>query len=378
MKLKLILPFFTYIVINSIFVLKYTLKQSQFNTTTLTVLYAIAILLLAYVYTRVNLKHYYKPLFIIGVISFFFFTIYLNIVVDGYTLNVDRWSAMTVGIEALLHGEYPYSAIDHLGGRTSNLPTLFFIGIPFYLIGNLGFLQSFAFLVFVYALFIIFKNYRDRLFCFALLVLSPAYLWEIYVKSDLMSNFIFVLLFVVIVQNRIFENKKINTGVLSFLSATLLLSRLTAIIPLTLLLFKTFYNFSLRKKIVFVTISILTLSLFTFICFNQVESLEHFKQHNPFELQNRQLPTLVSFITILIPTMYSFKIKNLQSLIQATTYFMLIPIMIALILNISEDGLYYNVIGSGFDISYFNIAMPFLLLLLTFEFKNVTKNSTLV
>ncbi|MDP5043442.1 MAG: hypothetical protein NWQ06_00515, partial [Leeuwenhoekiella sp.] len=78
-------------------------------------------------------QHIANRIFYGLVVLFFGITIYINLKVNGYALHIDRWSAMTEGIAALLNGNYPYSALDHLGGRTSNLPTLFLIGLPFYL-----------------------------------------------------------------------------------------------------------------------------------------------------------------------------------------------------------------------------------------------------
>ena len=133
MKLTLILPYLIYLLINSLFVVKYTSRQDYYNEYLLTIIYFVLMLLLPYLYSIFSLKDlFYKYTFFLIVFIFFAFTIYLNIMIDGKTLNVDRWSAMEVGIEALLNGNYPYSATDHLGGRTSNLPTLIFVGIPFY------------------------------------------------------------------------------------------------------------------------------------------------------------------------------------------------------------------------------------------------------
>ena len=375
MKLKLIIPVLIYLGINSLFVVKYTSRLNQHNEYILTLLYIIMVLLSIIIYLKINLKDYYRSLYLTTFFLFFAFTIYLNIIIDDYALNIDRWSAMEAGIKGLLNGEYPYSVIDHLGGRTSNLPSLIFIGIPFYLIGNIGFLQSFAFVIFSYVIFITFDNYRDRLFCLLLLILSPSYLWEIYVKSDLMSNFILILLFLVIVQNRISEKKKINTFILSFITTTLILTRLIAIIPISLLLFKKFYNFSLKKKTIFTITLFLIAALFLFICFHNVENFEHLKMHNPFGLQNRQLPFLISLFTILIPTLYSFRLNNLKTLIESTFYFLLLPISISLILNINKNGIYSSIFNSSFDISYLNIALPFLLIYISLEYKIIQHNS---
>lgn len=369
MKLKIIIPYLIYLFINSLFVVKYTSRQTQFNEYMLTISYSIIIVLIIYLYNKVNLKHYYRFLYFFVIITFFVFTIYLNISIDGNTLNVDRWSAMEVGIRALLNGQYPYSAIDHLGGRTSNLPTLIFLGIPFYLLGNIGFLQSFSFILFSYIVFIAFNNYKDRLFCLLLLILSPSYLWEIYVKSDLMSNFIIILMLMVIVQIKISKKERINPLILSFVSTAAILTRLTAIIPITLLLFKKFYNYSLKEKTLFIIVSLITITLFGYICLNKVSDFNHFKQHNPFELQNRQLPFFISFITILIPLIYSFQISNLKLLIKSSVFFLLLPILLAMLINISNNGIYTSIFNSSFDISYLNIVMPFLLILLTYDYK---------
>ncbi|PQB07979.1 hypothetical protein BST83_13090 [Polaribacter filamentus] len=48
---------------------------------------------------------------------------------------------------------YPYAVLDNLGNTTSNFPGLFYLGTPFYLRGDVGFLQPFDFLFFYYLLF---------------------------------------------------------------------------------------------------------------------------------------------------------------------------------------------------------------------------------
>lgn len=376
MTQRLFLTYLAFIFINTIFIFKYTEKIDVINEFIITFIYLSILLIMGFVYVRLDLKNYYKPLFLFISILFFVFTIYLNIKIDGNTLMVDRWSAMEVGIEALLNGAYPYSATDHLNGRTSNLPTLLFIGIPFYLLGNIGFLQSFAFLLFLYAIFKVFDNYKDRLFCITLLILSPSYLWEIYVKSDLMSNFIIILLAVILIEKKISQKIKINPISTSFLFTALIMTRVTAIIPISLLFFKHFYKYSLQKKIIFTLISFATIIVFMYLCFNKVSSLEHFYKHNPFELQNRQLPSIISFILILIPTLYSFRVKNLKAILFWIFIFLLLPVLIGFLISIFKHGFSLSLFGSYFDISYFNMVLPFLLLSLVFEYKTLFKTKS--
>jgi len=376
MKQKLSFTYFIFIFINSLFIVKYVSRIETFNGYIVVLIYTLILSIISLVYIRLNLNNYYKPLFFIIAILFFAFTIYLNINVDGNTLKVDRWSAMEVGIKALLNGEYPYSAIDHLNGRTSNLPTLLFIGIPFYFLGNIGFLQSFSFILFIYITFKVFNDYKDRLLCILLLIFSPSYLWEIYVKSDLMSNFIIILSVIIFMQDRISRNIKISPLFESFLLTSLIMTRVTAFIPISILFFKHFYKYSVQKKIIFIAVSLATVIIFSYICFNKVSSLENFYEHNPFELQNRQLPSVISFILIIIPMIYSFRTKDLKSIIHLTVIFLLLPISIAFLITISFYGFTASLFESSFDISYFNMVLPFLLLSLIFDYKILlpTKN----
>ena len=369
MKQRLSFTYLIFIFINTLFVVKYASRIDVLNGYVVAFIYTLLISIISIVYIRLNLKNYYKPLFYITSILFFVFTIYININVDGNSLMVDRWSAMEVGVKALLNGEYPYSAVDHLNGRTSNLPTLLFIGIPFYFLGNIGFLQSFAFLLFIYIISKVFNTYKERLLCLLLLIGSPSYLWEIYVKSDLMSNFIIILAVVVVMQDRIFRNIKNNTLLESFLLTSLVVTRMTAIIPISILFFKHFYRFSVQKKIAFIAVSLATVILFSYICFNKVSSLEHFYKHNPFVLQNRQLPSILSLILIIAPMIYSFRAKNIKSIIYLIVIFLLLPVSIAFFTSIYYSGFKATLFDSSFDISYFNMVLPFLLLSLTFDYK---------
>ena len=369
MKQRLLFTYVIFIFINTLFVVKYASRIDAFNGYLVAFIYTLLISIISLIYIRLNLKNYYKPLFYITSILFFIFTIYLNINVDGNTLMVDRWSAMEVGIKALLNGEYPYSAVDHLNGRTSNLPTLLFIGIPFYFLGNIGFLQSFTFLLFIYITLKVFNTYKSRLLCILLLIFSPSYLWEVYVKSDLMSNFILILSVVVYMQDKISRDIKISPVFVSFLLTSLVMTRITAIIPISILFFKHFYRFSVQKKMIFIVVSLATVIIFSYICFNKVSSLDYFYKYNPFELQNRQLPSILSFILIITPMIYSFRAKDIKSISNLTVIFLLLPVSIAFFTSIYHSGFKATLFESSFDISYFNMVLPFLFLSLTFDYK---------
>jgi hypothetical protein len=364
-KSQFIVFFIPYLLINALFAFKYGSRQNYIDVYLLTSIYVALLAGIPVLFIKVTFSEIiYKHTFYVVSLLFFLFTIWLNYKVDGYQLNTDRWSAMEAAIKALLNNEYPYSATDHLNGRTSNLPTLIIIGIPFYLIGNIGYLQSFSFLLFIVLLIKVFDNYKVRLFALALLIFSASYGWEIYSKSDLISNIIISALFVTIIQKRYDSGKKSDPVLLAFLSASLVLTRLVVIIPLALLLVKIFLKYSVKNKARFGIAAILCVAILSFIVFRNYHTFNNLKIYNPFELQNRQLPFIISVILIVIPIIYSYRIKNLNHLIKSSTVLLSVPVVLSFSLTLLRNGIDNSILNSAFDISYFNIISPFLIIYL--------------
>jgi hypothetical protein len=277
---------------------------------------------------------------------------------------------MEASISALLNNQYPYAAIDHLNGRSSNLPGLLIIGLPFYLIGNIGFLQSFTFLLFSFTIYKSIQNYKAKILALFLLIFSISFLWEIYVKSDLMSNFIIILSFISLwylkYKNTYLENPSLLAGISSFL----LLTRLISIIPLTLLIFKAFMNSPFKKKLEFILITTSTILVLVFMVLYNCPNMEVFKSNNPITLQNRQLPFYISLIVIIIPFFFSKKINSLNLLIKFSLIFLFIHVFISFIISVFNFGIFDIINNSVFDISYFNIIMPFLIYYIAIKYDN--------
>lgn len=355
------------VIINGFFVLKYGLRYKPFAVVLLLWGLLILIQLAAlFVISRIfkNSMRAGQWTFFVITALFFILSIYINDSVDGNLLHVDRWSAMHVGIEALLNDEYPYTAIDHLGGRTSNLPALLFLGIPFYLLGDVGYLQSFTFLVFAYTIFQHFKNPVVRLSLLFLLISSPCYLYEIYVKSDLISNFILVLFFVIF-SFKYLQQKNIDKPfLLGILTSFIFYTRLTAIIPLILVFFRSFFKWSLRSKILFIVAGFSTISLLTLIVFMHYPSFSILMEKNPFVLQNKQLPFMLSLLYILLPCILAFRVKNINRLLCYCVLLLSLPVLSALGLYMIEFGIWPAIHDSRFDLSYLNIITPFLIIYL--------------
>ena len=283
---------------------------------------------------------------------------------------------MSVSIIALLENNYPYTALDHLNQGSSNLPSLFIIGLPFYLLGNIGLLQSFSFLFYTFLILKTIKNHKARLAGILLLITSIFYLWEVYVKSDLMSNFIFILGFILLTPKNKFKRPIQLGGLAGFL----LLTRIAAIIPLSIMLLKAFIETTNKKRTLFIISSLSFISALVIFVFSKSPNLETVLEHNPFNLQNRssQLPLLISILTIVIPLYFSLKVKNSVDIVRYSFLFLSIPIFISFAIVFFDKGFEDIINNFSFDISYFNIITPFIIYLIVIEIddRNKLVNST--
>lgn len=365
--------FFMYLCVNSLFVVKY---GGQFSFYLLPV-YLISVFSFAALYLKIGLKNsVYKYLFWIVVGLFFAFSIGLNYYVDGNSLNVDRWDAMEVGIKAIFNNEYPYDIKDYLGRESSNLPFLIVLGMPFYLIfGSVGFLQSFSFLMFCYVVFKIFDDYRLRLATLILLILSPSYLWEVYTKSDLFSNFILVVGFSYLIWTQFISQKKISLKWVSLMTALIILTRVSVIIPLIILLFKAFYNFSVKDKIRFISVFVLVASVLLYFFFRSATSWDIIVEHNPFTIQGSKQPLFLSISYIVVAIIFAFKVKSFFDVLLWSAIILFIAVFIPYLMHLVEYGYENVMINSYFDLSFFNMSMPFLIINLIFILKKNLKIS---
>ncbi|MCS3868509.1 hypothetical protein J3D55_001425 [Chryseobacterium ginsenosidimutans] len=365
--------FFIYLIVNSLFIVKY---GENYNVPLL-IGYLIVLFGLSIFYVKINLKDlFYKSFFWIGVILFFFFSIYLNYKVDGNSLNVDRWSAMEIGVKAIFNGQYPYNIPDHMGQESSNLPMLIVLGMPFYLLfGSVGYLQCFSFLLFSFLIFKIFDDYKQRLAVLILLFLSPSYLWEVYVKSDLFSNFIIIAGFTYLIWNKFLKEKAMKYEFVSFLVALILLTRLSSVIPLTILLFKRFCDFSIKEKISFLLVFIVTVSITVYLFFHNAPNYDVFMKHNPFMIQGAKQPLLLSISYIAVAFILSFKVKSFYETVFWSGTLLFICVFVPFLMFFVEYGYTDMITNSFFDLSFFNMGMPFVMITLVWGiFKNNIKN----
>ena len=373
-RILFFLSLIVYLLVNSLFVLKYGSRQNFVSQYLLLFLYIGMVGFGLYFINKrkevINKAKHFKYYFLGGSLVVFIAFVLINIFIDGNTLNTDRWSAMEVTIQSVLNGEYPYMVKDHLDQTSSNLPGLFYIGLPFYLIKDVGLLQPFVFLLMSFLLFKFKASSYDKLLVLFLFLVSPAYLWEVFAKSDLMSNVILLVLFLFFWSHTYKGGNFKNPILLAFFCAFFVLTRVVVVIPLTLFLFGGFIKSSVITKLKFVVSFLAFILIISLPFLITIPDFETVVKHNPFNHQTRYAPKILQGLFIMLPFVIALRINTIQSTIKYSFLLFAVLLFLTLAINSVEEGFNNNLYGNLFDISYLGMIIPFSVFSIVLDFKN--------
>lgn len=107
---------------------------------------------------------------------------------DPYALDVDRWSALQAFFDALFRGDFPWDVRSHLGTRVSVFPVMQALALPFYLLGDVGLLQFAGIIAFAALLAARYRESGRPLFLIAIFLVMPAIQYQVFARSDLLGN----------------------------------------------------------------------------------------------------------------------------------------------------------------------------------------------
>ena len=241
-----------YLFVNILFIFKY-LTRTEISVPLITVLYISGILGFVYLYfkwsPKVSEKLFKYSSFVLLSITLILIAVGL-LYIDPYTVRVDRWSAVSFFLEGLFNGEYPYGIHTHVSETNfpSPFPLWHVINIPFYLLGDVGIGLIFFLIITFVTVKIYFNSYRKAFFFLILLILSPAYWWEVAVRSDSLSNGFLVLTFILWYTKKGYSVDK-NFWLTIILCGIIASTRLSAVLPVALFLFAQYIQTNWLKKI---------------------------------------------------------------------------------------------------------------------------------
>ncbi len=354
------LPLAILVAINALFLLKYA-PRAGVNPWLAMAAYAgsVAVLVGAARLARTK-SPVARPAFYIGLIialSAGLLAILLS--VDPMQVRVTRWSAITSFNDALMHGIYPYLGRTHQGQPPSGLPMLFLIALPFQLAGDVGLLQVAVFVGFSVAVYRALQRPWERVTVMLLLALSPAYLWEVAVRSELFSNaalFLFLTLVCERVRYRVSRPIVVWSGVVAGLLSS---TRLVALVPFLMY----FPGFLARGRtgsmLVFVAAFALAFAA-TLVPFAWWD-VHLFLQYSPLLPQADKTPLWMSFGALVAAGVMGWRGLEFGRFCAATATVFFCTVAAKLAWDVWSLGWPVAFYGSRSDLSYFMFAVPFAL-----------------
>lgn len=308
----------------------------------------------------IRLKEIYFKVLTFGILLLIISGIvFLLVSIDPYSVRVDRWSAVTFFLDSLLQGNYPYAAHTHVSSSNfpSPFPIWYVINFPFYLLGDVGY----GLIAFIIATTILvwnlLKSYKGTFLFLLFFALSPAYWWEVLVRSDSLSNAFLVFGMIVWFYTRGFTLKE------NFLTAVVICgiaaaTRLSAVLPLALFFFKPYTGLDLKHKIFFPAVIL----LFVFIAFSPFIFWEDgiFFQRNPFMSQTSVGSSYILLSMVILGIFMALRIDNLGKFFLLVQVFMFVFILASQIGLIVTRGIQGSIFAdSTYDISYFSLLLPY-------------------
>ena len=355
-----------YLLINGLFIFKYGLRIAEPLTVAACAAgYSAGIALLFAFYRKASHRignHTCLGLYILLTLTTLAGIALLHLYVDPLTLKVDRWSALYNFSEFLLQGKYPYDAPTHLGGYGSPFPVWQFVHTPFYLLGDVGYGFSFFYLLLAVSLPRFFPR-RQAFFFLLMLSAAPAFWYEAAVRSDLIYNIL--LLFLLILAFRRYGISPASRPVLCGMVCGLMLStRITTALPFLLLLFRDFLQADGKRKTIFLTTAVAAflLSFLPILLWNS-DRLFHF-EYSPLMLQTRQGTYGETLLILALCLWLALRPKDFSAYCLHTAVVLLLLVGVSMLVRMTKDGFQDGLFTSTYDITYYTMALPFLLVVL--------------
>jgi hypothetical protein len=283
------------------------------------------------------------------------FAVYLRI--DPENLQIDRWSALDRFWDALVRGEYPYVR-THLGSHISGFPGLFVVAFPFWLLGDVGLLQFAALAAFA-ALALRVAGTSAVAFVLLLLAGLPLFVYEAVVRSELFSNMALAAwLLHAGNRPRAFAGRSILLAAAAW--GLLLSTRAVTVLPLALAAFPLLRGRSFRV-VVLSGIVLACTFLATLVPF-YAWAPERFRDVNPYFVQSGAMPGWAIAVVLVGSLWLGFRFRAAPRLFAHAGAMLFVTVIVSWVIKSFRLGWATAIWNHGFDLSYFALPLPFLLL----------------
>ncbi len=278
------------------------------------------------------------------------------------TLNVDRWSVITSFWDNFFKSEYVYYAKSHMGNPPGPMPFYFIMALPFYLLGELGYLPIIGLMVFMLITIKKAPDTNTKLWVLLFLLSSFFILWEVITRSPLFLNATLIVLLIIWFQtvdkSRWSYLLVINAAAAGFLLST----RIVFIIPYIIVFLHAIMakSITLRMFIPYGVIAFIAFTL-TYLPFS-VNYISDFLVANPFIIQSTFLiPFYYTVGFVGIAFILSYVCKNNNDVFFYSGLSLFVAITIYFVYHVVKVGVHTAYIESVVDVSYFIFCTPFFL-----------------
>ena len=296
--------------------------------------------------------------------------------IDPLTINVDRWSATTYFIDALFRGEYPYGVHTHVSDTNfpSPFPVWHYLIIPFRLCGDVGLaLVAFLWLA-VAAVFLYSRSHRPVLFFMLMLVVSPAFWWEILTRSDGLSNMFLVFAIILWMEKRVWTDP-VTLGkhwpLVAVIAGLVACTRLSAVIPLALFLFGRYVRSGVKTLVFFPLIAaVVAFAVFAPYVFWDTSAWVFFSR-NPFMSQSSPGSPVILVCMVAVAVMLALWKKDFVVTLATTGVFIFAFMLVSMLGLVFFSPEPVSLFGAKCDISYLTLSFPFCLMPLAMKQQSI-------
>ncbi|WP_312343778.1 hypothetical protein [Chryseobacterium binzhouense] len=354
-KVMKIIVFTIYFIINFLFLVKYGIRQNFIHPFLLTAVFAALHIILFYSdrYFNKSLKINTKTINLLIVFSGIFYLLLSHLITDPYSLKIDRWQTVEYSLDYWLHGKYIYATKNFMGNIPSYLPGQLLLMLLFYLLGNVGYMQAAAMILFGWIVKREFHSGKIRIMGIFLLFVSLSYIYEAVCKSDFISSFIIISFFILYWHQNYRTNYFQKPIILGLIVGVLCLTRSVVILPLVLFLCRPFFVSTWNEKIKFSATFFLTVAFLMSTVILPAESIDEVLAYNPLAMQG-QLNSAVVLFFLFITVFLSFVLKEIRHVFLWSSI-----IIFAVMASHIIEQILRNTAVEFLNVTYLAAALPF-------------------